>query len=147
LTNEKIRDDFLVFTAGMRIKYGIDQAMYQFKISDKCTGRLSFGYFIFVNLIHEIYRKATSKAVLKCSRHFSGEAKNDRESFLTAESWPERENTWKYFIKKSDWCAYGTVDSFRTIYKHIIFIDQSNLYAFQVNIELYRKTKQNTEQQ
>jgi len=24
LTNEKIRDDFLVFTAGMRIKYGIE---------------------------------------------------------------------------------------------------------------------------
>jgi len=24
LANEKIRDDFLVFTAGMRIKYGIE---------------------------------------------------------------------------------------------------------------------------
>jgi len=31
LTNEKIRDDFLVFAAGMRIKYGIEQAIYHLR--------------------------------------------------------------------------------------------------------------------
>jgi len=31
LTNEKITDDFLVFAAGMRIKYGIEQTIYHLR--------------------------------------------------------------------------------------------------------------------
>jgi len=45
LANEKIRDDFLVFAAGMRIKYGIEQSIYHLRSAIK-YGSPFFGYFL-----------------------------------------------------------------------------------------------------
>ncbi len=50
-------DDFLVFAAGMRIKYGTEKAILKLRSSDKTAGRLFGG--LFYKSRPEIYRCAT----------------------------------------------------------------------------------------
>ncbi len=71
-------DDFLVFTAGMRIKYGIEQLIFLLRITIN-LGSPFFWLLFSVNLVLRFIAQRPANAVLEYSRYSSGEAQISQE--------------------------------------------------------------------